>query len=380
MNALNNKKIVGDIFCDLQKAFDCVNHQILLAKMEFFGVTGNFLKLIQSYLEHRYQRVKIGYNQEYNTVFSKWKRITHGVLQGSVLGPLLFLIYINDLPITVKATSTPVLFADDTSVIVTSTNSQDFQDNIKLVLQQLNEWFLANFLLWNIDKTNIMLFKTKNLCNNEIVLNYRNKIITQKSVTKFLGLTLDSVLNWKTHIDNIFSKLSTASYTLRILKQIVSQDILIMTYFHSIMEYGIIFWGNYTYANKIFKLQKRIITGKKNRNSCRELFKNLKIHTLISQYIFSVVCFVINNQNEFIRNSEVHNINTRQIRKLHQPTTSLSLYQKGIINKGTEIYNNLPSYIKDTSANLNKFKSLLKNFLYSNSFYTLKEYFNYNET
>jgi hypothetical protein len=231
LNALNNKKIVGGIFCDLQKAFDCVNHQILLAKLEFYGVTGNFLKLIQSYLEYRYQRVKIGNNQEHNTVFSKWKRITHGVLQGSVLGPLLFLIYINDLPITVKATSTPVLFADDISVIVTSTNSQDFQDSIKVVLEQLNEWFSVNFLLLNIDKTNIMFFKTKNLCNNEFVLNYRNKIITQKSVPKFLGLTLDSVLNWKTHIDNIFSKLSTAIYTFRILKQIVSQDILIMTYF-----------------------------------------------------------------------------------------------------------------------------------------------------
>ena len=201
---------------------------------------------------------------------------------------------------------------------------------------------------------------------------------------KFLGLTLDNQLNWKAHIDNTFSKLSRSSYMIRILKQTLSQDILLMiyfAYFHSIMSYGIIFWGNSSYAIKIFKLQKRIIriiTGVKNRDSCRELFKNLKILTLVSQYIFSVVSFIIDNPEEYICNYSIHKRNTRQGSNLHQSTVSLSLYQKGIINMGIKIYNNLPSFIKESNTTPQEFKSLLKSFLYSNTFYTLDEYFNYN--
>jgi hypothetical protein len=133
INALNNKRIVGGVFCDLHKAFDCVNHDILLTKLEFYGVTGNFLKFIKSYLEYRYQRVKICSKLDQNTAYSEWKRIKHGVPQGSILGPLLFLIYINYFSKTVNAISTPVLFADDTSVIITGTNSDDFFDNIIII-------------------------------------------------------------------------------------------------------------------------------------------------------------------------------------------------------------------------------------------------------
>jgi hypothetical protein len=134
-----------------------------------------------------------------------------------------------------------------------------------------------------------MIFLTILLLYNNII-NYRNINVTSRSDIKFLGLTLDNVLNWKVHIDNIFSKLSKSSYTIRILKQTLSQDILLITYFvyfHSIMSYRIIFWGNLSYANKIFKLQKRVIRiiGAKNRDSCRGLFK-ITIYFLCCKFYY----------------------------------------------------------------------------------------------
>jgi hypothetical protein len=192
--------------------------------------------------------------------------------------------------------------------------------------------------------------------------------VTSQLDIKFLGLTSDNQLNWKVHIDTLFSKLSTSSYTIRILKQTLSQDISLMSYFayfHSIMSYGIIFWGNSSYANKIFKLQKRVIrktTGVGNTDSCRELLKNLKILTLVSQYTYTVVIFNIENRDDYICNYDIHKILDGS--NLHQPMVSLSLYQKGLINMGIKIFNNLPFSIKESHVTTQKFKLLLRNVLY----------------
>jgi hypothetical protein len=221
--------------------------------------------------------------------------------------------------------------------------------------------------------------------NSLIDLNtmHGNKKIVNICNTKFLGITLDNTPSWKTHIDTIIPKLSSACFAIRAVEPFLSQESLKMVYyfyFHSIMTYGLIFWGNSYYSNIIFRLQKRTIritVGIRDIDSCREHFKKLRILPLQSQYILSLSLVVINNINHFKANSEIHDSNTRTKCNLNQPLPYLSTYQKGTYCFGIKVFNNLPTQIKDLSHDTQQFKLALKSFLYFYSFYTLGDYFNY---
>jgi len=126
LSSFDRRNLVPGLFCDLQKAFDCVNHEIFLVKMKFYGISGVANKLMESYLENRYQRVSVN-NSKPNKLSSKWVHVKHGVPQGSILGPLLFLIYINDLSLSINKLANPILFADDTIIIIPNTNPEEFK-------------------------------------------------------------------------------------------------------------------------------------------------------------------------------------------------------------------------------------------------------------
>jgi len=144
--ALNNKLTVGGMFCDLEKAFDSINHDILLSKCEFHGFRGKTNTLLQSYLSDRYQRVLINNSSSNTTTFSEWGKIRHGIPQGSILGPLFFLIYINDLLNIIADPSKPIPFADDTSIIITNPSPSKFKEDINNIIDNLNDWFRSNSL------------------------------------------------------------------------------------------------------------------------------------------------------------------------------------------------------------------------------------------
>jgi len=267
-----NKKIhIGRIFCDLTKASDCVNHDILIAKLEHYRIQDVTLNWFKSYLIDRKQRIKINVNEN-QTHYSTWETVKQGVPQGSVLGPLLFTMYINDLPNSVIHESKAILFADNTSVLVMDRDFTKFKQKMNLALTSLDQWFIANQLVLNITKTNVIKFTPLNI-------SYTNYVLDEVNNTKFLGIHIDSHMNWKIHIEQISHKLSVACFTIRKLTHTLNADILRMVYFayfQPVLQYGIIFGGNSTHAQQLFKLQKRVIrimSGTGLRSSCRNLFK-----------------------------------------------------------------------------------------------------------
>jgi hypothetical protein len=136
----------------LKKAFDSVNHNFLLSKLQFYGVRGTYYKLIKSYLTNRYQRVSLSSIDSGHTSFFNWGITKHGFPQGSILGPLLFLCYINDLPRIFINNVKLVLFADDTSLIVSDYNHLEYRNSLNTAFEKLNEWFNANLLSLNYNK------------------------------------------------------------------------------------------------------------------------------------------------------------------------------------------------------------------------------------
>jgi len=166
---------VGGIFCDIQKAFDCTNHNILLTKLEFYGMTGITYKVLKSYLKGRYQRVVL--NSYSCSSCSNWGEITHCVPQGSILGPLLFLLCISDIPQITNDNSKIVLLADDTSMIITNPNPSNMGKSVNKIIQDINAWFNTKLLSLNLDKTRFVQFVTKNSSSTDSNIVHENKKI-----------------------------------------------------------------------------------------------------------------------------------------------------------------------------------------------------------
>jgi len=277
------------IFLDLSKAFDTLNHDILLKKLRFYGVKDSAHKLIDHYLRDRQQYVKIGDCQ------SNLIPISTGIPQGSILGPLFFSIYINDLP-TACDSFKFIMYADDTTLYANIENfdQNDIDNEISQELEQINNWLAANKLSLNVKKSKFMLFhKLKQVPTISIQIN--NVTIDRVSHFNYLGITFDEHLSWENHINMISIKISKIIGIINRLKFVFPQRILFTLYNSLLLPhffYGILLWGYC--ADRVVKLQKRAIrtiSFSKPLDHTEPLFKTLNLLKLEDIYVIRIYKF-----------------------------------------------------------------------------------------
>lgn len=360
---------------DLTKAFDYVNHNILLHKLEAYGVRGNVLALLKSYLSDRQQCTQISricpktyIETDYSSDFSD---VLQGVPQGSVLGPLLFIIYINDLPNFVDHDM--VLFADDSTVMFSDKNKNDLELNINYTLGTIIQWLTYNNLLINLDKTNIMTFRNRKNKLQQIDIKFNGCKINEVETAKFLGLHIYSGLNRKFQVESICTKLSQFSYALYMLGKVVNRSAVITAYHgyvESLLRYGVIFWGNSVDKDIAFKAQKkcvRAICKLTPTESGKPVFISLNLLTLPCIYIYEVAIFVRLHNSMFD-----HLKSKRHGMKICFPSNKTAQFSNSIFCMAPRIYNHLPLDILRCS-NIGTFKFKLKQLLINKAYYNVND-------
>ena len=339
--ALANNKSVSEytlsLFCDLSKAFDVISHDILLHKLEVCGIRGHSHNWFASYLSNRRQYVNI---KSYD---SEELDVTCGVPQGSILGPLLFLIYINDISVSTHVDL--LSFADDTTMYLSSNSIESLFENAKVCITSLYSWFCANQLYLNLGKTKYMIISPaqKHFDTSAISLNIGDHVLervgnhmTVKNL-KFLGIVLDEHLTWKYHLNAVSLKMSKALFSIRQVKNTLPNASLLHLYnalIQPYLTYGIQIWGtaSSSHIKKTLQLQKRAIRTINNAsfNSHTEpLFKSNGVLKLMDLYEYHTTLFMYdythNNlpssfQNMFTLNSDIHQDHvTRQSSLINVP-------------------------------------------------------------
>jgi len=373
LNSFNLNQYGLGIFIDLSKAFDTVNHDILLQKLVKYGVRNGTLNWLQSYLNNREQVVFYGDDH------TKRKTIQCGVPQGSILGPLLFLIYINDLK-NISSTLHSILFADDTTIFYSHSCISTLFKTLNNELKYLSLWFKVNKLSLNKTKTKYLIFhKNSNALPLQLPKLYIDNCEIQREYQiKFLGIVFDEHLHWKNHIRYIENKLSKTVGIMNRVKHLLNRDCLksmYFSFFYPYISYGNIIWGSSfkSLYSKIHKKQKhaaRIISNSNRFFPSKPLMQSLRILDIYQVNIFQTILLIFKHKRSLLPISfltffrQSRNIIKTRSDNLNYIAPKKTHYSSAKF-RGPSFWNSLPKNIK-TITDIVIFKRIIFTYVNNN--------------
>ena len=342
----------------MSKAFDTFNHNILIQKLEHYGIRGVTKLWFQDHLTNRKQIVK------YSQVRSKEMLIENGLPQGSIPGPILFLLYVNDIE-TCSQLLSFVLFADDTNIFYSNKCLKTVNEVIQAEINKVSEWLNVNKLSLNITKTKFIVFRSSNKKPKyDVKITMNNKSIEQVRKTNFLGIIIDEYLTWNDHIAKVANRIIRASSIAAKVRHFLNRNAIKLIYYalvYSYLIYGNLIWGNTykTRIQKIMNIQKknvRLMTYKSYSEHTEPIFKNLNLLDIFKMNDFLTATLMfryhsLKNLPEefdhfFVANNHIHQNNTRNSFKLHKRYKRTNYVKHTLANKGVDVWNLLESKLK----------------------------------
>ena len=365
--AKSDKESSYCIFLDFAKAFDTVNHEILISKLDHYGISGLSNNLFKSYLSNRTQQTEI------NGTLSEVGTIRHGVPQGSVLGPLLFLLYINDISESSKILKF-YLFADDTTVFYSDKTNPDTENLLNQELSKVSDWLSANKLSLNVKKSNFLHFRHghSKKQNQKINLELNGSKVEEKEVAKYLGVLIDNKLSWKSHIEHVKTKLSRGNGMISKIRYYVNDQCLLNLYYafiQSHINYNLLNWTA-TYPSLIkpinlkVKAAVRLISFKNKFEHTNRLFINKEILPFYDLINYKQGNFLWKISNGYITSplSNVFIINSYNKHRFNLPNPSNTLDKYKVVYSCVKYWNSIPMHIRKATT-LNNFNLKHKKYL-----------------